>query len=132
MSAPALFSVTTGSPEPIYRQLTDQVRRLVAAGQLKAGEALPSVRELAQALAVNPMTVSRAWSQLEADGLLERRPGLGMVVAAGFERRQPVGERGDLLRPTLARAAHEARELGLSEAQVLALMRQALREQGVN
>jgi len=56
----SLFSIVTGSPEPIYRQLVDQVRRLVAGGQLAPGAALPSVREVAQQLTVNPMTVSKA------------------------------------------------------------------------
>ncbi len=76
-----LFSIVTGSPDPIYRQLSDQVRRFVAGGQLAAGDELPSVREVAQALAVNPMTVSKAYSLLEAEGVLARRRGLGMVVA---------------------------------------------------
>ena len=83
-----LFSVTTGSGEPIYRQLVEQVRRLVAGGQLAAGNELPSVRETAQALAINPMTVSKAYSQLEATGVLERRRGVGMVVAAHHTRAQ--------------------------------------------
>src|SRR5690606_38605892 len=56
-------------PEPIYRQITEQVRRLVAAGQLRPGEGLPSVREVAATHAVNPMTVSRAYSLLEAEGV---------------------------------------------------------------
>jgi GntR family transcriptional regulator len=128
MTSPDLFSVATGSAEPIYRQLTQQVRRLVASGQLCAGDDLPSVRELAQALAVNPMTVSRAYSQLEADGVLQRRRGLGMVVAAPHERAQRVADRGELLRPTLERAALEAQQLELTEAQALALFQKALRD----
>ena len=56
--------------------------RRVAAGQLKAGDEIPSVRELAQALAVHPMTISKAYSMLEMEGVLERRRGLSMVVAA--------------------------------------------------
>ena len=66
-----IFSVVTGSGEPIYRQLVDQVRRLVAGGQLAAGDELPSVRETAQALAINPMTVSKAYSLLETAGMLD-------------------------------------------------------------
>jgi len=128
MESVDLFSVMTGSPEPIYRQLMAQVRRMVAAGQLRAGDELPSVRELAQSLAVNPMTVSRAWSQLEDEGLLERRRGLGMVVAAPHARARAVADRSELLRPTLERAALEAQQLELSETQALSLFRQVLRE----
>jgi len=128
MSPVDLFSIATGSSEPIYRQLVEQVRRFVAGGQLRAGEELPSVRELAQALAVNPMTVSKAFGLLEADGLLERRRGLAMVVAPQHRRAQPTAERVELLRPTLERAALEARQLELPAAQALALFKTLLRD----
>jgi len=122
-----LFSVSTGSGEPIYRQLVDQVRRLVAGGQLAAGDELPSVRDTAQALAVNPMTVSKAYSLLEAAGVLERRRGVGMVVAAQHTRAQTRGERADLLRPTLERAAAEAAQLEIDAATALALFEKILK-----
>ncbi|RZT97679.1 GntR family transcriptional regulator [Rivibacter subsaxonicus] len=123
-----LFSVATGSAEPIYRQLSDQVRRLVAGGQLRAGDEMPSVRDVAQSLAVNPMTVSKAYSLLEAEGALERRRGLGMVVAAQHKRAAALADRALLLRPTLERAAQEARQLELSSARAVALFDQILRE----
>jgi len=113
--------INTGSPEPIYRQLIEQVKRRVAAGQLKAGDEIPSVRELAQALAVH--------SQLEADGVLERRRGLSMVVAAQHRQQQPAADRVELLRPTLEKAAAEARQLELSSAQALQLFKTLLDEQ---
>ena len=114
-----LFSIAPGSTEPIYRQLVEQARRQVAGGQLAPGDSMPSVRELAQALAVNPMTVSKAYALLEGDGVLARRRGLGMEVAAG--RAHGVAARSALLRPTLERAAQEARQLELDPATVLAL-----------
>jgi len=126
---PALFSVVAGSPEPIYRQLVAQVRRCIAGGQLKAGDELPSVRELAQSLAVNPMTVSKAFGLLEAEGLLTRRRGLAMVVAEQHRRAQPSADRVELLRPTLERAAREASQLQLSAQQALALFKTILNEQ---
>ncbi len=129
MPATDLFQVQTGSTEPIYRQLMDQLQRRVAGGQLVAGDELPSVRELAQALAVNPMTVSKAYSLLEAEGWLERRRGLGMVVAPQHRRARSAADRSELLRPTLQRAAAEARQLGLEPARVLALLAQMLNEE---
>jgi len=125
----SLFSVAPGSAEPIYRQLMAQVQRCVAGGQLRAGDELPSVRELAQALAVNPMTVSKAFSLLEAQGLLERRRGLAMVVAAQHRRAQPATDRVELLRPTLQRAADEARQLQLPPERVLALFKTILKDE---
>ena len=74
------FSVEPTSGVPIYRQLVSQIAALAAGGQLMAGEFLPSVRLVAESLAVNPMTVSKAYSQLEADGVVERVRGTGMRV----------------------------------------------------
>ena len=125
----SLFSVAAGSPEPIYRQLVAQVRRCVAGGQLKAGDELPSVRELAQSLAVNPMTISKACGLLEAEGLVTRRRGLAMVIAEQHRRAQSAADRVDLLRPTLERAAQEVRQLQLPMAQALALFKTILNEQ---
>ena len=76
------FDILPSDPVPIYRQIVDQERRRVASGGLAAGDELPSVRALAQAHAINPMTVSKAYSLLVAEGLLERRRGMGMCVAA--------------------------------------------------
>jgi len=128
MTATDLFAVAPGSTEPIYRQLVELVRRRVAAGQLRAGDELPSVRELAQSLAVNPMTVSKAYGLLEAQGVLERRRGLSMVVAASLAA-AATPDRAALLRPTLERAAREARQLGLTPAQSLGLFKTVLHEQ---
>ncbi|MFC5476961.1 GntR family transcriptional regulator [Massilia suwonensis] len=124
-----LFSITTGSPEPIYRQLVEQVRRLVAGGQMAPGDGMPSVREVAQALALNPMTVSKAYSLLEMEGLLTRRRGMGMVVADRGESGQHPLDRLELLRPTLERAAMEARQLELDPDTVVSLFTQLLKEQ---
>ncbi|MCC2971502.1 GntR family transcriptional regulator [Massilia sp. IC2-476] len=124
-----LFSITPGSTEPIYRQLVEQVRRLVAGGQMAPGDELPSVREVASALAVNPMTVSKAYSLLETEGLLARRRGLGMIVAERPRSLRSDAERSALLRPTLERAAREARELELDPATVLSLFTHILKEQ---
>jgi len=123
-----LFTVATGSSEPIYRQLVELVRRRIAAGQLRAGDELPSVRELAQSLVVHPMTISKAYSLLEAEGQLERRRGLSMVVAQQHRGAQHSAERAELLRPTLERAAKETLQLQLSASQALALFKTILRE----
>lgn len=126
-----LFSIVPGSTAPIYRQLVDQVRRLVAGGQLAPGDALPSVREVALQLAVNPMTVSKAYGLLELEGLLERRRGVGMLVAHRGRSTSGAGEVGErlaLLRPTLERAAREARELELDPDTVLTLFKDILKE----
>jgi GntR family transcriptional regulator len=129
MDTTCFASVSPRRPEPVYRQLVELVRRRVAAGHISAGDEIPSVRELAKALAVHPMTISKAYSMLEAEGVLERRRGLSMVVAAQHCRAQPAASRIELLRPTLARAAQEAQQLQLPRAEVLGLLRTLLDEE---
>ena len=114
----SLFLIAPGSPDPIYRQVVEQVRRFVAAGQLRVGEGLPSVREMAEHHAVNPMTVSRAYSQLEAEGVLERRRGVGMVVAAARGAGLTAEARLRLLEPRLRDVIREAGDLGLAAGPV--------------
>ena len=124
---PDMFSIATGSAEPIYRQLVEQARRLIAGGQLAPGDAMPSVREIAHTLALNPMTVSKAYGLLELEGALTRRRGLGMVVADAPKSSHSIASRTELLRPTLERAAHEARQLELDPDTVLALFQSILK-----
>lgn len=107
-----LFTITPSDPTPIYRQIVDQVRRQMASGQWPPGTELPSVRAVAQQHAINPMTVSKAYSLLEAEGLLERRRGMGMVVAGQGARR--AAEPETLLAPLLQALVRQAGELGLS------------------
>jgi GntR family transcriptional regulator len=129
MSEVASFNINPGSSEPIYRQLMDQLRRRVASGALMAGQEVPSVRELALALAVNPMTISKAYSLLEAEGLLERRRGLAMVVAARHRRARSQAERIALLRPALQQAAAVARELEVDTQDAVHLFKTILQEE---
>lgn len=121
--APDIFRITTGSSEPIYRQMVEQLRRLSVAGHIQPGDDMPSVREVASELGINPMTVSKSYSQLETLGLLERRRGMGMVVAAHKEQDAGQAERLELLRPGMERLAEEARQLELQPTAVIALLR---------
>ena len=76
-----LLEVDHHSGVPIYRQIIEQIRQQIMAGQLIEGKQLMSVRELAWQLRVNPMTISKAYSLLEVEGLAERRRGVGLFVA---------------------------------------------------
>jgi GntR family transcriptional regulator len=75
--------VTASDGLPIYLQIVNQVKYLVAAQRLAPGEALPSVRKLAEQLVVNPNTVARAYRELEAAGVTTTRPGAGVYVSDG-------------------------------------------------
>lgn len=75
------FYVDSQSGVPIFRQLMDQVKLHIASGVLKAGDELPSIRSLSVPLGVNPMTISKAYNLLVRENILDRRPGLPLVVA---------------------------------------------------
>ncbi len=125
---PDIFQVSTGSSEPIYRQLIEQLRRLSASGQVQQGDTLPSIREVALALSVNPMTVSKAYSLLENEGLLIRKRGIGMLVASPTADFSDEEQRLALVRPGLERLAAEAKQLELAPKSVLNLFQQILRD----
>ena len=125
---PLLFELHPSSGIPIYRQLIDQVRALIAGGRLVPGNMLPSVREVARAAEVNPMTVSKAYSRLEIEGVVERVRGQGMRIleptADGSLR-----DRRQEFRLLAAPAVHRAIQLGLTDQQIHKLVDQLLEEQ---
>ena len=89
------IDVATGSGTPIYRQIVDQVRLAVATGALAAGDAMPSVRSLAERLVINANTVAKAYAELVRDGVLESQQGLGFFVA---NKKRQVYSRAERLR----------------------------------
>lgn len=81
-SAPLAIAVAPGDSRSLAGQIVDAIRRKVTAGELAVGEKLPSVRGLAQQLAINPNTVAKAYAELVAGGWLQSQAGLGLFVAA--------------------------------------------------
>ena len=118
-----MFILNPNSGIPIYRQVLEQIRRQVASGQLKPGDALPSVREVAMTHAVNPMTISKAYSLLEAEGLLEHNRGKPMTVASQSRAQSPLTQRLQQIEPLVEQVALAARQLQLSQAEVTKLLR---------
>ena len=113
-----LIVVDPHSGVPVYRQLMDQIKFHIASGLLKPGDQLPSTRSLSSELGVNPMTISKAYSFLERDEVLERRPGRPLVVKAMKGER--VRERKvEQLREALATAKRTARQLGIDRDEAL-------------
>ena len=87
---PFQFKLDLRSGVPVYRQLIDQVRAGMASGTLSAGDQLPTVRQLAVDLAINPNTVLRAYRELELGGLLETQQGTGTFITERKPRRDDV------------------------------------------
>ncbi len=113
-----MFILKPHSGVPIYRQLLEQIRRLVASGQLKPGTALPSIRDLAVKHAINPMTVSKVYSLLEAEDVLERHRGKPMTVANRSSCGSPLPQRLEQLEPHLDQLVLAAKQLEVSDRDV--------------
>jgi GntR family transcriptional regulator len=116
-----LFQIDAASRSPIYRQLAQQIREAVARGRLAPESRLPSVRDLSRQLVINPNTVARVYTELERDGVLNTRPGLGVFIA------QPRNDltkkaRKDRLMALADQFLTEAVHLGFSAEESLALV----------
>ena len=129
-----LITLERNSGVPVFRQICEQIRFQVAAGVLRAGTEIPSTRDLGERLGINPMTVSKAYAMLEQEGVLERRPGLALMVrgtangrasGAHREKQDELAQREleRLLRP----AAIAAHQLGVPAKDAVEIFRKLLR-----
>ncbi len=121
------LEISPSSGVPIYRQLMEQIRRMVASDLLAPGDPLPSVRQIATQLAVNPMTISKSYSLLEAEGILERQRGKGMIVSHQQPNKLTEPERFNLIKPTVESLVSEAKQLGIEPEQLIDLVKQELK-----
>ncbi|HEY4306945.1 MAG TPA: GntR family transcriptional regulator [Gemmatimonadaceae bacterium] len=111
------FSVTLKAGEPPYRQVVYAATKAIVSGELLPGASFPSVRELSQALKINPNTAQKVVAELVRDGLLEVKPGVGTLVTNG--RRASAAERRSLLSAEVEQLVVEARRLGLERDEVI-------------
>lgn len=113
--------ISNASNLPIYEQITGQVKSQIIAGELKAGEQLPSIRALANSLRVSAITTKRAYADLESQGFLETVPGKGCFVAGGSAellREERLRE----VEAHLGRAIDAARNLGLTHDELMEML----------
>jgi GntR family transcriptional regulator len=125
--APMFIVLSPGNPDPMYRQVTDQIKDAIAAGDLKPSDKLPSIREIAEALKVSAITIKRAYLDLENEGYIFTRAGLGSFVAEidreGLRSRK-LGE----LRKELTRILKTGAKFGISADDIVRLIREAEEE----
>lgn len=112
-----ILNIDPSNGVAIYEQVVRQVKFAVASGKLRRGELVPSVRELAKQLAINPNTVSRAYRQLQDEEVLESVRGMGMQIVAGADRRCR-SDRKKLIAARLEAVLLEARQSGLNRSEV--------------
>jgi len=124
-----LVNLDPNDGRPLYLQIMDEVRRAIVVGTLQAEDPLPSVRELASELAVNPRTVSQAYQELEREGIVYVQRGQGTFVSPTV-RRGGGERRRSLAREVAKRALLEARRNGLdAEELVMAIQKLAAEEE---
>ncbi len=120
-----LLYIDPKSEQPIYDQIVRQIKFAVATGSVRTGSMVPSVRELAKELVLNPNTIARAYRELQADGVLETVRGQGLRVAAKALRRC-VNERKELIRSRLEQVLREASMSSLSREEIEAMIEREL------
>lgn len=123
------LQISSADGIPIYQQIVNQVRHLIAAGRLQPGEELPPIRVLAEQLTVNPNTVARAYLELEHAGIVTKRHGSGTYVS---EIRNPISQREKtrILARRVDALLTEARHLDVELSEVIKLLRE--REEVMN
>ena len=122
-----LLEIDHHSGVPIYRQVIRQIRQQIMTDGLKHGDQLETVRDLAARLKVNPMTISKAYSFLEAEGLVERKRGIGLFVAK-VRKGQRDQIRAKLLNSIVNKAAITAIQLGVSEDEAIESLKKHYKE----
>jgi GntR family transcriptional regulator len=122
----AIFTVDAHSGVPIYLQLIAVVKRSVALGVLAPGEQLPTVKQLATTLTINPNTVARSYRELERDGVIETSPGRGSFVRDNGSQTSSNKAVADVAQAAVDSAIREAKSIGLARADVEQLIHQVL------
>ncbi len=111
---------------PIYMQLVERIKMMVASGQLQPGQQLPTMRQLAADLRINYNTVGRAYTILDQEGVISTQQGRGTFIASRLREEQLQEMRLDKLRSMLGHVVLEATVLGYSRAEIEAIVGEAL------
>jgi GntR family transcriptional regulator len=117
------IALSPSNPDPMYRQVTDQIKDAIAAGDIRSNDRLPSVRELSEALNVSAITVKRAYQDLEAAGYILTRAGLGSFVAE-VKRDVLRARKLDELRTEVTRIVRTGAKFGITAEDIIRLTRQ--------
>ena len=124
------FQIESDSKVPIYIQLEDQIRSMIAAGQLQPGDQLPTIRELAANLRVNYNTIARVYLDLDRDGIISTQRGRGTFVAGVPDEEQIAQQRQEKLGAIVRSALDEARALGYEPGEIAVVFSEELAHLG--
>ena len=121
------FDINTSNGVPVYEQVARQIVSAIASGGLDVGQMVPSVREMAKELAINPNTVSRAYRQLQDGGVLETVRGSGIAVAKGAKAKCK-SMRSKAISARIAHVIVEARQSQLTDDEILKMIKSEMRK----
>lgn len=122
-----MFSIQPSSNTPIYQQIVDQVKEGILKGVLSPGDRLPSVRELASMITINPNTIQKAYQELDRQGIIETIRGKGTFITKGYQGRQDE-DKVRALMEQLKKGLIEAHYLGLSPSETLQMVDDLLKD----
>ena len=117
-----MFELNSNSETPLYMQIVDQTKLAIAKGFIKNGDRFPSVRELSRQLLVNQATVSKAFKELDRQGIIETKPGIGTFISFDDNK---ISKRIDKMMEKLEDDFLEARYLGISLDEIITLYKKA-------
>ena len=127
MAAQLFFDINTSNGVPVYEQVAMQIVSAIASGGLSAGQMVPSVREMAKELAINPNTVSRAYRQLQDQTILETVRGSGIAVASGAKTKCK-SARSQAVRQRISHVIIEARQSQLTDDEILKMIQAEMKK----
>lgn len=125
-----LIRLSHHNPLPLYEQIVAEIRQKIIAGELRGGDPLPSIRQLAADLTTSVITTKRAYQELEQEGLIYTRPGMGSFVAEGVSEGQRKVMNRELRQQLLA-VCQLAKANGMTAADMMALLRELIDEEGI-
>lgn len=123
------MQVTWNDNTPIYQQLRDRIVTLIIEGQLQEGEAVPSVRQVSSDYSINHLTVAKAYQELMAEGLLEKRRGIGMFVLTGARQKLLEQEQKKFLHTEFPELLKRIRRLRISRQKITEMIEKEMQGQ---
>ncbi|HPE69226.1 MAG TPA: GntR family transcriptional regulator [Thermotogota bacterium] len=118
-----LISISNANPDPLYRQVSEQIKEAIVSGQLAPGTQLPSVRQLAMELQISVITIKRSYSDLESEGFLFSRAGQGTFVS-NIQPSDVAEQKREEIKQRLRKLLQEANKFGISRETLVTLLQE--------
>ncbi|MCT4593644.1 MAG: GntR family transcriptional regulator [Anaeromicrobium sp.] len=122
-----MFNINPRSSTPIYMQIVDEVKESILKGILESGDKMPSVRELAKMMIINPNTIQKAYKELERQRVIEKIRGKGTFVSTDYEGKRDES-RMDLVKDSFKKGLIELKYMGIREDEIMGIIEELIEE----